>query len=70
MSENKKFLEGCEKLPDGRYRIRESMNAIPIKQEMKEEKVIIEGKEVNTKKHYTFMVWKKDRKFTNSMRQL
>ena len=38
MSENKKFLEGCEKLPDGRYRIRESMNAIPIKQEMKEEK--------------------------------
>ena len=52
MSENKKFLEGCEKLADGRYRIRESMNAIPIKQEMKEEKVIIEGKEVNTKKHY------------------
>ena len=42
MSENKKFLEGCEKLPDGRYRIRESMNAIPIKQEMKEEKQAFE----------------------------
>ena len=66
MSENKKFLEGCEKLPDGRYRIRESMNAIPIKQEMKEEKVIIEGKEVNTKKHYTFMVWKKDRNYRDN----
>lgn len=60
MNENKRFLEGCEKLPDGRYRIHEKMNAIPLKQEIKEEKVIIEGKEVNTKKHYTFMVWAKD----------
>lgn len=60
MSENKRFLEGCEKLLDGRYRIRESMTVTPIKQEKKEEKVIIEGKEVNSKKHYTFMVWKKD----------
>lgn len=62
MNENKRFLEGCEKLPDGRYRIHEKMNAIPLKQEIKEEKIIIEGKEVNTKKHYTFMVWAKDLK--------
>ena len=62
MSENKRFLEGCEKLADGRYRIHEKMNAIPLKQEIKEEKIIIEGKEVNTKKHYTFMVWAKDLK--------
>lgn len=62
MSENKRFLEGCEKLSDGRYRIHEKMNAIPLKQEIKEEKIIIEGKEVNTKKHYTFMVWAKDLK--------
>ena len=62
MSEDKRFLEGCEKLPDGRYRIHEKMNAIPLKQEIKEEKIIIEGKEVNTKKHYTFMVWAKDLK--------
>ena len=60
MNENKRFLEGCEKLADGRYRIHEKMNAIPLKQEIKEEKIIIEGKEVNTKKHYTFMVWAKD----------
>ena len=62
MNENKRFLEGCEKLADGRYRIHEKMNAIPLKQEIKEEKIIIEGKEVNTKKHYTFMVWAKDLK--------
>lgn len=62
MSENKRHLEGCEKLLDGRYRIREKMNAIPLKQEIKEEKIIIEGKEVNSKKHYTFMVWAKDLK--------
>lgn len=62
MSETKKIYEGCEKLEDGRYRIREKMNAIPLKQEIKEEKIIIEGKEVNSKKHYTFMVWAKDLK--------
>lgn len=62
MNENKKIYEGCEKLADGRYRIHEKMNAIPLKQEIKEEKIIIEGKEVNTKKHYTFMVWAKDLK--------
>ena len=31
MSENKKFLEGCEKLADGRYRIHEKMTVTPIK---------------------------------------
>lgn len=61
MSENKKFLEGCEKLPDGRYRIHEKMTVTPIKcKEPITEKIIVEGKEVSPKRKYTFLVWKKD----------
>ena len=58
MSENKKFLEGCEKLADGRYRIREKMTTNPIKcKEPITEKIIVEGKEVSPKRKYTFLVW-------------
>ena len=62
MSENKKFLEGCEKLADGRYRIHEKMTVTPIKcKEPITEKIMIEGKEVSPKRKYTFLVWKKDK---------
>lgn len=61
MSENKRFLEGCEKLTDGRYRIHEKMTVTPIKcKEPITEKIIVEGKEVSPKRKYTFLVWKKD----------
>ena len=61
MSENKRFLEGCEKLADGRYRIHEKMTVTPIKcKEPITEKIIVEGKEVSPKRKYTFLVWKKD----------
>lgn len=61
MSENKKFLEGCEKLADGRYRIREKMTVIPIKsKEPITEKIIVEGKEYSPKRKYTFLVWNDD----------
>ena len=62
MSENKKFLEGCEKLADGRYRIHEKMTVTPIKcKEPITEKIMVEGKEVSPKRKYTFLVWKKDK---------
>ena len=62
MSENKRFLEGCEKLPDGRYRIHEKMTVTPIKcKEPITEKIIVEGKEVSPKRKYTFLVWRKDK---------
>ena len=62
MGENKKFLEGCEKLADGRYRIHEKMTVTPIKgKEPITEKIMIEGKEVSPKRKYTFLVWKKDK---------
>ena len=58
MSENKRFLEGCEKLADGRYRIHEKMTVTPIKcKEPITEKIIVEGKEVSPKRKYTFLVW-------------
>jgi hypothetical protein len=61
MSENKRFLEGCEKLDDGRYRIHEKTTVTPIKcKEPITEKIIVEGKEVSPKRKYTFLVWKKD----------
>lgn len=61
MSENKRFLEGCEKLADGRYRIHEKMTVTPIKcKEPITEKIMVEGKEVSPKRKYTFLVWKKD----------
>lgn len=61
MSENKRFLEGCEKLANGRYRIREKMTVTPIKcKEPITEKIIVEGKEVSPKRKYTFLVWRKD----------
>lgn len=62
MSENKRFLEGCEKLADGRYRIHEKMTVTPIKcKEPITEKIIVEGKEVSPKRKYTFLVWRKDK---------
>ena len=62
--ENKKMYEGCEKLADGRYRIREKMTVVPIKcKEPITEKIIVEGKEVSPKRKYTFLVWKKDAKY-------
>lgn len=61
MSENKKFLEGCEKLADGRYRIREKMTVLPIKSnEPITEKIMVEGKEVSPKRKYKFCVWNDD----------
>ena len=61
MNENKRFLEGCEKLADGRYRIHEKMTITPIKcKEPITEKIMVEGKEVSPKRKYTFLVWKKD----------
>lgn len=58
MSENKKFLEGCEKLPDGRYRIVEHMTVVPIKSnEPITEKIMVEGKEISPKHKYTLMIW-------------
>ncbi len=58
MSENKKFLEGCEKLPDGRYRIVEHMTVVPIKSnEPINEKIMVEGKEISPKHKYTLMIW-------------
>ena len=61
MSENKRFLEGCEKLPDGRYRIREKFYAkvIPSKEKLTE-KVIVEGKEYNPTRSYEFLIWNSD----------
>lgn len=56
----KKFLEGCEKIDDKRYRIRETFIAKPIESKIKTEKVLIEGKEVNAKKWYTFRIWNAD----------
>ena len=58
MSENKRFLEGCEKLPDGRYRIVEHMTVVPIKSnEPITEKIMVEGKEISPKHKYTLMIW-------------
>jgi len=62
MSEKKNIYEGCEKLADGRYRIREKMTITPIKcKEPITEKIMVEGKEVSPKRKYTFLVWKKDK---------
>ena len=61
MSENKRFLEGCEKLADGRYRIREKFYAkvIPSKEKFTE-KVIVEGKEYHPTRSYEFLIWNSD----------
>ena len=61
MSENKRFLEGCEKLEDGRYRIREKFYAkvIPSKEKLTE-KVIVEGKEYHPTRSYEFLIWNSD----------
>ena len=56
--ENKKIYEGCEKLADGRYRIREKMVVMPIKsKEPITEKIIVEGKEISAYRKYLFCVW-------------
>ena len=61
MSENKKFLEGCEKLADGRYRIREKMTVMPIKsKEPITEKIMVEGKEVSPTRKYKLCVWNEE----------
>ena len=62
MSENNKFLEGCEKLADGRYRIREKIYAKVIPSNKKfTDKIILEGKEYSPTKSFTFLIWKKDK---------
>ena len=59
--ENKKIYEGCEKLEDGRYRIREKMTTVPIKcKEPITEKIMVEGKEVSPTRKYKFCVWNDD----------
>ena len=59
--ENKKIYEGCEKLEDGRWRIREKMTTVPIKcKEPITEKIVIEGKEVSPTRKYKFCVWNDD----------
>ena len=58
MSEKKNIYEGCEKLADGRYRIREKMTVMPIKsKEPITEKIMVEGKEVSPTRKYKFCVW-------------
>ncbi len=58
MSEKKNIYEGCEKLADGRYRIREKMTVMPIKSlEPITEKIMVEGKEVSPTRKYKFCVW-------------
>lgn len=58
MCENKKFLEGCERLDDGRLRIREKIQIAPIKsKDSVTEKIILEGKEILPKRKYTFLIW-------------
>lgn len=59
----KKFLEGCEKLADGRYRIRETISVGGNKVEkipLKESKVIVEGKEYSVGNSYRFKIWDSD----------
>ena len=59
--ENKKIYEGCEKLEDGRWRIREKMTTVPIKcKEPITEKIVIEGKEVSPTRKYKFCVWNEE----------
>ena len=64
MSENKRHLEGCEKLPDGRYRIREKMMVLPIKcnepLNEKKDKIIVEGKEILPTHKFVFRIWNDD----------
>lgn len=61
MSENKRFLEGCEKLPDGKYRIHENLQfSIKESSNMKEEKILIEGKEYKGKKRFVIKIWDKN----------
>ena len=61
MSENKKIYEGCEKLADGRYRIREKMTITPIKcKEPITEKIMVEGKEVSPNRKYKLCVWNEE----------
>ena len=61
MSENKKIYEGCEKLADGRYRIREKMTVMPIKsKEPITEKIMVEGKEVSPNRKYKLCVWNEE----------
>ena len=58
MNENKKIYEGCEKLEDGRYRIRESAMVKPIKSvEPITEKIMVEGKEYSPQRRYELYVW-------------
>ena len=59
--ENKKIYEGCEKLADGRYRIREKMTVMPIKsKEPITEKIMVEGKEVSPTRKYKLCVWNEE----------
>ena len=59
--ENKKIYEGCEKLGDGRWRIREKMTTVPIKcKEPITEKIMVEGKEVSPTRKYKFCVWNEE----------
>ena len=59
--ENKKIYEGCEKLADGRNRIREKMTVMPIKsKEPITEKIMVEGKEVSPNRKYKLCVWNEE----------
>lgn len=58
MNEKKNIYEGCEKLADGRYRIREKMTVMPIKSlEPITEKITVEGEEVLPKHRFVVMIW-------------
>lgn len=54
-----RFTEHLEKVGD-KFRIRETFSATPINTSSVTEKVIVEGKEYNTHKHYTFRIWDKN----------
>lgn len=61
MNEEKNIYEGCEKLADGRYRIREKMTVMPIKsKEPITEKIMVEGKEVSPNRKYKLCVWNEE----------
>lgn len=58
MNEKKNIYEGCEKLADGRYRIREKMTVMPIKSlEPITEKITVESEEVLPKHKFVVMIW-------------
>ena len=47
-------------------RLRETISVKPIDKKVKTEKILVEGKEVNTKNWYTFRIWECDKTKRNA----